>query len=171
MSSVSLARVLEMPFALTHFIYFEEGGNYHSFDCAVMRKGLETSRLTLQRLRLSIPDSLGSRINEEDSPPTIGSLSDWPVLRSIRCPLSVFVAKWPTETVVRLVDVLPRVLTKFSVLVDWYWSTDEVEGKLVELVEAREMEEMKRVTVAWVAGDGLIAACRGADVVLIPQMN
>lgn len=168
---MSLARVLEMPFALMHFTYFEALGDHHSFDCAVMRKGLETSRLTLQRLRLSISDLLGYLVNEDGSPPTIGSLRDWPVLRSIRCPLSVFVAKRPRGTVVRLVDVLPSVLAKFSVLVDWNWETYEVEGLLVELLEPREMEEMKKVTVAWVAGEGLVAACRDEGVVLRAFVN
>lgn len=168
---MTLARVLEMPFALTHFTYFEEPGD-HSFDCAVMRRGLETSRLTLQCLKLRIPDSLGSGFSEEeDSPATIGSLREWPMLRSVRCPMSVFVSKWPKETGVRLVDVLPRVLTKFSVVLDWYWETDEIEGKLVELLETQEMEGLKKMTVAWVAGEGFVAACERVGVILKSNMN
>lgn len=144
-----LARILAMPMALTHFTFVDHPKGAGSFDCGEFRRGLATSRNTLQYLRLTIRMALGIIVKAGTYEQTIGSLHDWPVLRSVRCPLGALLGKRPEAATARLVDVLPTVITDFCIDTDWYWRGLEVAEKLREMVDDKGVygpDQLRAVT-------------------------
>lgn len=177
-NTLALSRVLMMPRALTHFTFTDCLGDPGTFDCAVFARGLRASRPTLQYLRLSVADSYDGIAEKAPNAPqnTIGSLYDWPVLRSIWCPVGVLLGKSPSRrgrpVTLRLAEVLPAVLTDFRVAPVWGgWQMMEVVDKLVELVEEKNIygpDQLTRITASMNKADEerLGVACNGTRVVM-----
>lgn len=81
--------------------------------------------------------ALGIIVEEGVEEQTLGSLHDWPVLRSVQCPLGALLGKRPKVAAARLVDVLPAVIRDLCVDTNWYWRGLEVADKLLEMVNGR----------------------------------
>lgn len=135
MSTLALTRVLSMPRALAHFTYMDRGGNI--MDYGEFRKALAASRNTLQYLRVDLLTMSTREPDVKNERKSIGSLYDWPVLRTIWCPMDLLLGERPETQTPRLVDVLPTVIEDFCVGADEYWGTSDVAGKLVELVKGK----------------------------------
>lgn len=132
----ALANVLRMPQALTRFSFNHILGSRSRFDYVEIGKGLETTRDTLQylslRLDMRVPLKAGENHNSEmEVQQTIGSLHDWPVLRTVHCPLAALLGRQSS----RLVDVLPAIVQEYTAFKDHFWQETEVMIKLLELIE------------------------------------
>lgn len=110
-STSILSTILQIPRALTHFMYDDAQRCNTPDECPAFSQAMAHLRPTLQYLWLGwvrvlqFPGS--SRVGEERK--TIGGLRDWPVFRTIKCPLTVLVGT-PAPVTPRLVDVLPVVI-------------------------------------------------------------
>lgn len=131
-----------MLMALTHLTLVDYPGGVGIFDCGEFRRGLAASRSALQCLRLTINMALGIVVEAGADEQTIGSLHDWTVLRSVRCPLSALLGKRPEATT--------AIVTDFCIDTDWYWKELEVAEKLRELVNDKEvcgLDQLRAVKV------------------------
>ncbi|KAL0630965.1 hypothetical protein Q9L58_010184 [Maublancomyces gigas] len=166
----SLARILSMPRMLTRFSYTDCDGMAGSFKCAVFRVALQPFRGTLQELVLRFRWAVDETHGGEG---TLGSFRDWPVLRSMRCSVTVLVGRARVRGVVQLREVLPLVVERVVVDVDGDWVDWKVVEQMVDLVEGGEFARLgevvvpgKRVSVGRKVGARLQEACDGAGVVL-----
>lgn len=109
----SLAGILALPRALTHFSYIEPVNSYQHFDCAVFGRAILPMRETLQSLSVFIDNWPGVRLCGGQKEQSIGSLRDWPVLKSVRCPAALLLGM-DKDGGCSLADVLPRVMSEFT---------------------------------------------------------
>lgn len=132
-------------------------------DYGEFRKALSASRNTLQYLRVDLLTMSTREPDVTNERKSIGSLYDWPVLRTIWCPMDLLLGERPETQTPRLVDVLPTVIEDFCVDTDEYWGTSDVAGKLVELVKGKVVfgpESLVRVAMVLNPGE----VCGGEDV-------
>lgn len=109
LSTAMLNRILQQPRALTHFTYMDSD-DFALVETTTFQTALSHLRPTLQYLHLEWIRALETPEREDDvEPRTIGSLRDWPVLRTLRCSLTALVGK-PAVAKSRLVDVVPAVI-------------------------------------------------------------
>lgn len=195
-SASLLSTVLQFPRALTHFTYEDFHPYNPLFEITTFSQAIAHLRPTLQYLCLGwirVLQSPHPSVHGEDRK-TIGCLRDWPVLRTIKCPLTALVGK-PAPVTPRLVDVLPVVIkalhlsrrhTGESARRRMYdqWTVGDMTDKIAELVEDKEvygLRDLARLTVntnsiarmhmEWVAVHGretearLAAACIAHGVV------
>lgn len=168
--------ILPIPRALTHFTYGAgASGSCRRFDSARFGQALMSAKFTLQSLVLCFADMADTDDyddTEEESPLlTIGSLRDWPALCRIRCSLSPLLGK-ERETLLQLVDVLPRVIREFDVGLDEFWSYGETLAKVCEMVKGRGeggLLQLARVGVPvwWGVQGQLKAVCDAAGVAVV----
>lgn len=133
-SQRSLECILKIPIALTHFAYCAKS-SHPSFDMAV---ALQPLRASLTHLHLECEDVLLH----------IGSLRDWPALRTVRSSLTSLIGKGPQDKSLSLADVLPVGLLKLEILRDPYWPVLGEVGKTVELLGRKETAVPALVTLA-----------------------
>lgn len=130
-SSWALSYILRATTALTHFSYSRPAGD---FDPVGLMKALLPLRPTLRSLHLDVADA--SVANEDRSRPyTVGSLREWPALRTVRSGLTPLLGAGPRVEPSRLVDVLPVGICEMEILPDRYWAVEE---------RVRLMEELMR---------------------------
>lgn len=104
-----------------------------------LSQALQPLKATLQYLRLDcatlaeIDDGDGN-----DNTRKIGSLRDWPVLRTLIASLLPLLGTVLVDTAPRLVDVLPECLCKIEILEDRYWSTIDAIGHLRKVIAEKE---------------------------------
>lgn len=187
-----LGNILQVPRALTHFSY-EDAIGLDTLQTAAFRSALRHLRPTLQYLKLGWVNALEGLPSDEDRHEddeesyTIGSLRDWPVLRSVECGLLALVGRAPVATC-RLVDVVPRVIIQLKVHQTYgvtndsdgimekkYWTVSDVTDQVVELLERREecgLQELAEVTVCTWEEDAVMdtkarleAACTTTSVI------
>lgn len=105
-----LSNILQLPRALTHLTYMDSD-DFSVPETTTFQAALHHLRPTLQYLHLGWIRTLETPEDEEDDgePHTIGSLREWPVLRTLRCSLTALVGKQAVATS-RLVDVVPAVI-------------------------------------------------------------
>lgn len=98
----------------------------------------------------------------------IGSLAEWPVLKSVKCSSTPLLGRGLGQTQIRLVDVLPRVLCEFEIEKDRYWSTGKMVDAVVDTLQTREgrLEQLGVVTVRReeLSVRQLLVACEEAGV-------
>lgn len=141
-----LAHILVMPRALTRFSYTDYDGGPDSFNITSLWTGLQRCRDTLQVLELWF--RLAAIIGDEgEKQGTVGSLRDWPALRSLRCQMATMLGKGLEKAVARLVDVVPVVMRHLTVDDDEYWKYPEVIEQVVEMVEERRCGRLVNVAV------------------------
>lgn len=157
----SIAGILTIPRALTHFTYIERMRNNKRFNCAAFGRGLVALRDTLQYLCVLVSDGRGVRVPRgQNQQWSIGSLRDWPVLKSFRCPMALLLGTKTKDGVGRLVDVLPGVLSEFAVGVDWYWGPEHIVERLQNLLGGQQ--QLVQVTVMMPMEEALTASLRSA---------
>ncbi|KAL0631510.1 hypothetical protein Q9L58_009618 [Maublancomyces gigas] len=182
-----LEGILQVPRALTYFSY-EGFIHLDTTQTATFRAALRHLRPTLQYLRLGWVYELdgGPPDGDDEESYTIGSLRDWPALRTVDCGLLALVGKAPVARS-RLVDVLPRVIRQLKVhqmhdLPECWeyleeimqWTVSDVTDQIVELLERREecgLQELVELTVCLRERDAVMetearleAACDAASV-------
>lgn len=150
----SIERILKIPRELTRFSFTHLPLD-HNFDGPELGCSLQRSvGHSLQFLEMS----WGIETDWELSQPntdlgahfTIGSLLEWPVLRSIRCSLTVLLGRGPRRTAVNLVNVLPRVLCELEIEQDQYWSLPEIVDVIVDMLLQRREEWLQQLLVVTV---------------------
>lgn len=167
LSEASLARILAVPAALTHFTY-----RLHSrtFDIVAFRAALQQLQHALQVLHLDI--SGPGKASPTPTDARIGSLREWRVLRDVRGPLMAFLGQAPKTAPPALAEVLPVGIREFEVLADVYWSVTQEQDKMMELVmmKAERVPGLMMLT-AGLGGrpvlrsrGSLVEACERADV-------
>lgn len=135
LSQEHLAFILKIPAALEYFSYC---GDTHgpALDIGYALQPLQMSlkHLNLHDVRATKP---------------IGSLRDWPALRTVRCSLTVLLGKELQTNTLRftdvmqkgtlsLTDVLPSGLREFEIHRErWYWSVAAEVNETVELVRQK----------------------------------
>lgn len=117
-------------------------------------------------------------------PNTLGSLQDYPALRSVWCPLSVLLGRWPRRVTSRLVQVLPAVIEELRIgnqVMNDYCEYLDVVDQVMEVLEQKRVGRFKRLVmitmkplVTMMEGDTaesehsrLVAMCDSAGVAMI----
>lgn len=105
---------------------------------------------------------------------TVGSLREWPVLRRVRCPLTVLLGPEDASDGYKLAELLPTVIVKFVAEMDQFWSGDMVGHELAVLLRRKEECGLDQFTELAVVGDEandaiamLQAPCVAAGVELV----
>lgn len=155
----SLAGLLAIPRALTHFTYIEPANSYQQFDCAAFGRAILPTRETLQSLSVYIDNWPGVRLCSGQKDQTIGSLRDWPVLKCVRCPVALLLGM-DKDGGCSLVDVLPRVLSEFTVGMDWHWDDKDIVTRLLDLLGRHE--HLVRLTLEILIQERLAIVLRDA---------
>lgn len=135
MSRQSLEFILGIPAAPEYFSYSSEI-NHLAFDLAP----------ALQRLQMSL---IHLRLQFVEVTQPIGSLRDWPALKTVRCSLAVLLGKEPQEgslnptgvmqkATATLADVLPPGLRELEIYPEGYWSVAAEVTQAVELLRQKE---------------------------------
>lgn len=186
MSHESLAHILQVPRALTRLslehCYLTNAllltqasipiqDNFHVPDFG---RALRTVRTTLQHLRLSLCDymNMGPEFTSDGEPNTLGSLHDWPVLKTVRCPLTALLGQGPEVATSRLVDVLPVGIVEFSIEGDRYWTGEQAADQVEAMLDQKDIVGLESLEVIVVGRrlsrevGRLAVACAAAGVVL-----
>lgn len=161
-STSLLNTILQVPRALTHFTYEDNHPHAGAFERITFSRALAHLRPTLQYLCLGWIRVLqhGDIAHDGEERNTIGCLRDWPVLRTILCPLTVLLGS-PGPLTPRLVDVLPVVIAELAVSRRHsgesspqrgyaQWGVEQMADKVVELVKEMDvcgLHKLKRITV------------------------
>lgn len=170
----SLTHILRVPRALTHFTLedcYLTQADFHGPDFG---RALRIVRATLQHLRLSLCDymRMGPKFTGNGEPNTIGSLHDWPALRTVRCPLAVLLGQGPEVATSRLVDVLPAGIVELAVEGDCHWRGKEAADQIEAMLEQKDIGGLERLEVIIIGRkisrevDRLAVACAVAGAVL-----
>lgn len=180
--TASLTRLLAIPLALTHFTYLDRTGNPGLFESALFGRGLRGSRSTLQYLRLTFANMYRFGPPAVATLDSLGSLQDYPVLRSVWCSLSVMLGRNPLAATARVVHVLPAVVEEFRVgnqAFD-YWKYSQVVEQVLEMLELKRVGggfgKLAKVTLmpretGEAEEPALRAACDAVGVVLVVNRN
>lgn len=130
--------LLPLARSLTHFAYGDvASGGLRGFEAARVGRALYGARETLRSLVLCFREVEEGEVvhdgREEHSQTVLGSLREWPVLRSVRCSMAPLLGRGAC----RLVDVLPRVLTRLVVECDELWEEERTREEVVDLFKRR----------------------------------
>lgn len=138
LTPAELMPMLAAPRALTQFSYYCSPTN-SNFNFVAFGTAMQPLRSSLQYLRLdfgcvSLPFEDGDG-EEEDNPAanTIGSLRNWPMLRTVRCSPRALLDT-PQHEFPSLSDVLPLGICELEILDDRYWSATLVVLQVVDLL-------------------------------------
>lgn len=165
----SLAGILTIPRALTRFSYIEPVNSYQQFDCPAFGRAILPLREMLQYLSVFIDNWPGVRYRSGQREQTIGSLREWPVLKSVRCPVGLLLGVDKEAPVCTLVDVLPRVMSEFTAGMDWYWGDEDVVTRLLDLLARHE--HLVHLTLAILIQERLAIVLRDACVAAGVQLE
>lgn len=116
---------------------------------AELAAALRPVRETLRHLDLDVFRCVGRKASGVCGNDSIGSLREWPALRSVRCSLAVLVG---IEG--KLVDVLPLRLEALETVEDPLWTVAEVVGEVLEVVRSKQRAVPRLRTVAVHVGRG-----------------
>lgn len=176
-STSLLNTILQVPRALTHFTYEDDRPHGAQFEHGTFSKALAHLRPALQYLCLGWIRVFqhSDTTNDGEERNTIGCLRDWPVLRTIICPLTVLVGR-PGPATPRLVDVLPLVIVDLDISRrhtgdsspqrgHGQWKVEEMADKMVELVEEMEvcgLRGLERLAVRTESSIFVVTRAQGA---------
>lgn len=172
----SIARILEFPRALTHFSFQYSLASPAPFNAPEFGEALVAVRDTLQHLKLELCDASEFDNDNNDETLTIGSLRDWPELRSVKCALTPLLGNG-TDAPTSLAQVLPRVIVEFVAMVDENWTVEDVADQVEALLNEKGEYGLDRLAVIAVVGEGveaikvrLEAVCEAAGVLLMSSV-
>lgn len=175
--SWSLAYILCVPIALTHFSYSAvSGGN---FNLPRFMAALEPLKKSLKVLHLDFGDvDLTTSDDEEEFllPYEEGSLREWSALTTLSCSLMPLLGKGQLDGSPRLVDVLPVGLRELEILQDSHWWVSEEVDQVVEMLQSKEsvVPQLEKVAVVMEWGtvtvpERLVVACEAAGVKFVDE--
>lgn len=173
-SQRELLTILKTPRALTHFSFFAHAIkiNYNSH---ALRTALDPLRNTLTNLVLHFWTSQPLSTHRGDPSTTIGSLRDWPVLRSLHCSLLLILGLGLPGESRDIARVLPECVRELEILDDRFWTPDDALQEAVLMVRQKRamVPELRRLTVYSRRGgcpearERLRSACLDAGVVCV----
>lgn len=142
--------------ALTHFSYYCSHAD-HTFDFVAFGSAIQPLRNSLRYLRLdfgavALPcwtdEEEEAAANEDPVVNNIGSLRDWPMLRTVRCSPRALLDT-PQHELPSLSEVLPLGICELEILEDSYWSTTLVVLQVVDLLLRKDMvaTSLKRLAI------------------------
>lgn len=163
-----LSNVLLIPIALTHFSYSIVPSR--GFLLSEFIATLGPLRPSLQSLHLDFGNMVLPR--EPQLPQNDSSLREWPVLRTISCPLIPLLGGGPRDRSPRLMNVLPPSLRELEILWDSCWSFSDAVDQIVEMLAEKRwaVPYLERLAVVAESGmaegvlDNLVVACEAAGV-------
>lgn len=157
---------------ITHLDLECQVGYKYMYSIPELGLTLLPMRDTLQQLTVHL-DIVDNVLNFTDDPISIGSLREWPLLRSVRCSLTLFLGREPGDTPFKLVEMLPRGIVEFVADVDREWNADDVGYEVLEMVREKEVWGLGQLREVAVVGNvqcnELVASCEAAGVVLLRQ--
>lgn len=147
LSTSMLLSIVQIPRALTHFSYsaYDLDGSFKLRDALSLLQG------SLQYLYLnSAFDTVG--ISDPISNhwvPLVGSLREWPLLRTVRCPLMLLLPPYRPDSVTCLADVLPLGICELEALDNPFSPVTYVVTQVVKLLgrKAEVAPALRKVTV------------------------
>lgn len=173
-SSSSLMRIIPIARMLTRFSFGERStGRRNGFNVAEFWTALQGLRETLQRLAVCFEYYHYTRGDRDATLDTIGSLRDWPVLAEIRCPVSLLLGVGGRQTgmVLRLVELVPRVVREVRITAEEYWSDEETAEQVGEMVKLKNVYGLQRLALVSFPHDGRVeemrSVCDAASVRLV----
>lgn len=165
-TALSLARILKMPCALTHFSYSHTPmGRELNINGRGIEVALRPLRPTLEYLELKVVDPWS-----DGNPSPVGVFRDWPVLRTVSATMSALLGHGGEEVPLRLVDVLPAVIHEFEMVCGDHWELECIEGQVIKLLELKDLHGLNQLNVIRVGpsyyGDGVMmkTSCAAAGV-------
>lgn len=167
-SQKCLEFILTIPAALTYFEYRCNDGR-HTLDFS---HALTPLRMSLTHLHLKYVPATKR----------IGSLRDWPLLRTVSCSLTALLGKYGQTDMPRLSDVLPAGLRELDIQRDWYWTVAAEVNAAVDLLEQKEAQVPELETLVVVISPAIMTrdvrnqsrlriACHDAGVKLVPAVT
>lgn len=133
-SGPCLTRILKLPRALTHFSYRSMFGN--TFTLAELDTAMEPLKHTLCHLDLDLFDLQPMQeFDPSEDSTTLGSLREWPALRSVRISLLPLVGLELSQS---LAGLLPAGLRALQVIRDPFWQIEDVVNEVVAMLEQKE---------------------------------
>lgn len=146
LTPAELTPILLATRALTHFSYYCSYTD-HTFDFVAFGIAMQPLRNSLKYLRLdfgavALPRWTNAEqeaaANEDPVVNNIGSLRDWPMLRTVRCSPRALLDT-PQHELPSLSEVLPLGIHELEILDDSYWSTTLVVLQVVDLLLRKEL--------------------------------
>lgn len=169
-TALSLACILKMPCALTHFSYSYTPINH---EMEINGRGIEVAlrplRPTLEYLELKVVGPW-SGDREGGKSTTVGVFRDWPVLRTVSATMSALLGHGREKFPLRLVDVLPTVIQEFELSCRDHWKLECIEDQVINMLELKDVCGLDQLNVVRVGpyhhGDGvrLKKSCAAAGV-------
>lgn len=134
-----LLKILKIPRALTHFSYFPRSVKIH-YNFHALRTALVPLRNSLTTLVLHYWTSRTLIAHRGGASTTIGSLRDWPVLRTVRCSLLPLLGLGLPGESRDIARVLPVCLHELEILDDQFWTPDDaLQVAVVMVTQKRAM--------------------------------
>lgn len=137
----SVPRFLQLPIALQRFTFHidsPDGG----FHLQGFGRAMKPLRQTLQYLHLDFSE-LGDTDSDESfghaTVATIGSLRDWPMLRTVITSLMPLLGRGLQPDSPRLVDVLPRGIRNLEIKDDYYWEEGDIVSQAMQLLAEKQL--------------------------------
>lgn len=137
----SVPRILQLPIALQRFTFridSPDGGFY----LQGLGRAMLPLRETLQFLRLDFSE-MGDTDSDESfghaTVATIGSLRDWPMLRTVITSLMPLLGRGLKPESPRLVDVLPRGIRNLEIKDDYYWQEADIVSQAMQLLAEKQL--------------------------------
>lgn len=171
-----LSRLLATPRVLTHFT-FSASSVHRSHQFHALRTTLRRIRGTLVYLHVDLGGVDNEEEEEEDAeevvgaeytagPDFIGSLADWPRLRTVRCSMVALVGYTLHTDTPWLAGVLPGGIRELELLVDDYFPLSEMVRAAVRLLADKErvgpmLERVMVATPVMKSGERVAAGTQG----------
>lgn len=169
-----LLTILKTPRALTHFSFYSRGININ-YDFRALQTALLPLRNSLTTLVLHYRTTRTISTHIGGPSTTIGSLRDWPVLRSLKCSLLPILGLGLPGESREIARLLPVSVRELEILDDQFWTADHalyeawvmVRQKRAMLPELRKLTVYSRRGGEIEARERLRSACANAGVLCV----
>lgn len=148
MSATTLNKLLQVPRALTHLSFRDTGDFLGGSDSTLPCTAMSQVRETLQYLSLRISDrniydNREDDVPEDERPHSIGSLHDWPQLRTVKTSLLPLILQ-PKS---RLGNALPAVIRELTLNGSQYWSCMQTVDEVIDVLNHKELYGVSDLSV------------------------
>lgn len=147
-TSTALSTILKIPLALTHFsLYHYRVSMNYNFHA--LRGALDPLRTSLTSLVLDCYTSKTLATHRSRRSKTIGSLRDWPVLRSVKCTLLPILGVGLPGEPREIAPLLPACIRELEILDDNFWTAEDALCEAVVMVRQKQvmLQGLRRLAV------------------------